>query len=75
MIQSFADVAIANLWTERDSKAARRVLRDIWPTMHRKLTMIDAAPPDDCRARLQVVRRMHLQANFDLKAAWFAGAR
>ena len=43
MIQSFADVATADLWAERNSKAARRVPRDIWPTVHRKLTMLDAA--------------------------------
>ena len=43
MIQSFADAATADLWEERNSKAARRVPRDIWPTVHRKLTMLDAA--------------------------------
>jgi proteic killer suppression protein len=43
MIQSFADVTTADLWGERNSKAARRVPRDIWPTVHRKLTMLDAA--------------------------------
>ena len=43
VIQSFADVATADQWAERNSKAARRVPRDIWPTVHRKLTMLDAA--------------------------------
>jgi proteic killer suppression protein len=43
MIQSFADAATADLWEGRNSKAARRVPRDIWPTVHRKLTMLDAA--------------------------------
>jgi plasmid maintenance system killer protein len=43
MIQSFADAATADLWAERNSKAARRVPRAIWPTVHRKLTMLDAA--------------------------------
>ena len=43
MIQSFADVATADLWAERNSKAARRVPRDIWPVVHRKLTMLDSA--------------------------------
>jgi plasmid maintenance system killer protein len=43
MIQSFADAATADLWDERNSKAARRVPRTIWPTVHRKLPMLDAA--------------------------------
>lgn len=43
MIRSFADAATADLWEERNSKAARRVPRGIWPTVHRKLAMLDAA--------------------------------
>ena len=43
MIQSFADATTADLWEERNSKAARRVPRDIWPIVHRKLTMLDSA--------------------------------
>ena len=43
MIRSFADAATADLFDERNSKAARRVRRDIWPTAHRQLTMLDAA--------------------------------
>jgi plasmid maintenance system killer protein len=43
MIQSFADSTTADLWEGRNSKAARRVPRDIWPTLHRKLTLLDAA--------------------------------
>ena len=43
MIQSFADATTADLWDERNSKAARRVPRDLWPAVHRKLTMLDSA--------------------------------
>ena len=43
MIQSFADAATADLWEERNSKAARRVPRRIWPPVYRKLTILDAA--------------------------------
>ena len=43
MIQSFANDATADLWEERNSKAARRVPRDLWPVVHRKLTMLDSA--------------------------------
>jgi proteic killer suppression protein len=43
MIQSFADATTADLWDERNSKAARRVPRDIWPIVLRKLTLVDSA--------------------------------
>lgn len=43
MIRSFADTATADLWDERNSKAARRVPCEIWPSVHRKLTMLDSA--------------------------------
>lgn len=43
MIRSFADATTADLWEERNSKAARSVPRSIWPTVLRKLTMLDAA--------------------------------
>jgi toxin HigB-1 len=43
VIQSFADLATADLWAERNSKAARRIPRDLWPAVHRKLTMLDSA--------------------------------
>ena len=43
MIQSFADATTADLWDERNSKAARRVPRGLWPVVHRKLTMLDGA--------------------------------
>jgi proteic killer suppression protein len=43
MIQSFADATTADLWDERNTKAARRVPRGLWPVVHRKLTMLDSA--------------------------------
>jgi len=43
MIQSFADASTADRWEERNSKAARRVPRELWPIVHRKLTMLDVA--------------------------------
>jgi toxin HigB-1 len=43
VIQSFADVPTADLWAERNSKAARRIPRELWPVVHRKLTMLDSA--------------------------------
>ena len=59
MIQSFADAATADLFDERNSKAARRVPRDVWPTVHRKLTMLDAAHRLD---DLAAVPRSRLEA-------------
>jgi len=43
MIQSFADATTADLWEQMNSKAARRIPREIWPIVHRKLTMLDTA--------------------------------
>jgi proteic killer suppression protein len=43
MLQSFADATTADLWAERNTKAARRVPRDIWPNVLRKLTLLDSA--------------------------------
>ncbi|MGE3512536.1 MAG: hypothetical protein AB7N65_27040 [Vicinamibacterales bacterium] len=42
MIRSFTDVT-RGLWGERNSKAARRVPRTLWPVVHRTLTMLDSA--------------------------------
>ena len=51
MIQSFADATTADLWAERNSKAARRVPRDIWPIVLRKLTLLDSAQRLEDRPR------------------------
>ncbi len=50
MIQSFADETTADLFRERNSRAARRVPREIWRAVHRKLKALDvAARLDDLR--------------------------
>jgi proteic killer suppression protein len=43
MIQSFADETTADLFRERNTKAARRMPRDLWRTLQRKLKMLDVA--------------------------------
>ncbi len=43
MIQSFADATTADLFRERNPKAARRVPRDLWRSVQRKLKMLDVA--------------------------------
>jgi toxin HigB-1 len=43
LFESFADVTTADLWAERNIKAARRIPRELWHIVHRKLTMLDSA--------------------------------
>lgn len=43
MIQSFADQTAADLFRERNTRAARRIPRELWRAVQRKLRLIDAA--------------------------------
>jgi proteic killer suppression protein len=43
VIRSFADQTTADLFHGRNSKAARRIPRDIWPVVVRKLDRVNAA--------------------------------
>jgi proteic killer suppression protein len=43
VIRSFADETTADLFRERNSRAARRVPRDLWRATQRKLKAIDVA--------------------------------
>ena len=43
MIQSFADETVADLFGERNTKAARRIPRNLWRVVQRKLKMLDVA--------------------------------
>ena len=43
MIQSFADDTSADLFRERNTRAARRIPRQWWRGVQRKLRLIDAA--------------------------------
>ena len=43
MIQSFADDTSADLFRERNTRPARRVPRELWRGVQRKLRLIDAA--------------------------------
>lgn len=43
MIRSFADETTADLFRERNSRAARRVPRDLWRAAKRKMKAIDVA--------------------------------
>ncbi len=61
MIQSFADDTTADLFRQRNTRAARRMPADIWRVVQRKLKAIDvAARLDDLRIpagnRLEVLK-------------------
>jgi proteic killer suppression protein len=43
MIQSFADEATADIFRERNTKTARRIPKDLWRIVQRKLKMLDVA--------------------------------
>ena len=43
MIQSFADDTTADLFRERNTRAARRIPRDLWRGIQRKLKALDVA--------------------------------
>ena len=43
MIQSFADETTADLFRERNTRAARRIPRELWRVSQRKLKALDVA--------------------------------
>ena len=43
MIQSFVDETAADLFRERNTRTARRIPRELWRGVQRKLRLIDAA--------------------------------
>lgn len=61
MIQSFADETTADLFRDRTTKAARRIPKNLWRSVQRKLRMLDvAARVDDLASppgnRLEALR-------------------
>jgi len=50
VIRSFRDETTADLFRERNTRAARRIPRELWRTVQRKLKLLDAAAQvDDLR--------------------------
>jgi toxin HigB-1 len=43
VIQSFRDETAADLFRDRNSRAARRIPRELWRVVQRKLKLLDAA--------------------------------
>ena len=61
MIQSFADKTTADIFQQRNSRDARRIPKDLWRVVQRKLKMLDvAATVDDLESppgnRLKVLK-------------------
>ena len=44
VIQSFGDETTADIFRERNTRAARRIPRELWRNVQRKLKLLDAAP-------------------------------
>jgi proteic killer suppression protein len=42
VIRTLADVTTRDIWNGLNTKAARRIPRDVWPIVRRKLDQIDA---------------------------------
>jgi proteic killer suppression protein len=42
VIQSFRDETTEDIFHGTNSKAARRILKDLWPTVRRKLDLVNA---------------------------------
>lgn len=42
MIRTLADDTTRDIWNGVNTKAARRIPRELWPIVHRKLDQIDA---------------------------------
>ena len=59
MIQSFGDDATADLFHGANSKAARRIPKALWPTVKRKLDMLDTVTRLDA---LRIPPSNHLEA-------------
>jgi len=43
VIRSFADTTAADLFLERTTRAARRIPKDLWRAVQRKLRLLDSA--------------------------------
>ena len=73
MIHSFADEPTADLFRERNTRAARSVPHELWPVVQRKLKMLDVAsqlddllaPPGNRLERLKgkLVDRYSIRVN------------
>ena len=68
VIQSFADATTADLFHGRNTPAARTIPRDLWPVIHRKLDLLNAAAAVQ---DLRVPPGNRLKAMKGSRAGWF----
>ena len=61
MIRTLADDATRDIWNGVNSKAARRIPHELWPSVHRKLDQIDAVTRLD-ELRVPPGNRLHALA-------------
>lgn len=61
MIRTLGDDATRDVWNGVNSKAARRIPKDLWPTVRRKLDQIDAVGKLDA-LRVPSGNRLHALA-------------
>jgi proteic killer suppression protein len=58
VIRTLADNTTADIWNGINSKAARRIPRDLWPIVRRKLDQLDAVTQLD-HLRVPPGNRLH----------------
>jgi proteic killer suppression protein len=58
VIRTLADDTTADIWNGGNSKAARRIPRDLWPIVRRKLDQLDAVTQLD-HLRVAPGNRLH----------------
>jgi proteic killer suppression protein len=85
MIQSFADEATADIFRDRNTKAARRIPRELWRVVQRKLKMLDVAvriddlesPPGNrlkaLKGRLRARHSMRVNEQYRVTFRWEMG--
>ncbi|HUE86540.1 MAG TPA: type II toxin-antitoxin system RelE/ParE family toxin [Vicinamibacterales bacterium] len=69
MIRTLADDTTCDIWNGVNSKAARRIPKDVWPIVQRKLDQIDAVTKLD---DLRVPPGNRLQALAGDMKGWYA---
>jgi proteic killer suppression protein len=86
MIVSFADATTEDIFHGLDTKAARKIPKDIWPVARRKLDMLNAAhslqdlrsPPSNrleaLKGNLQGKYSIRVNDQFRIVFAWSDGA-
>ena len=70
MIQTFADDTTVDLFRERNTRPARRIPRELWRVVRRKLKLLDAAYP--ARTAIKLILDNHSAHISRETQAWLA---